>query len=109
MTISIDAISKNFINESVLYTHHAKTEMEIEEFGRIIDEEVFEAVKNGEVIESYPDDKPYPSVLVFGLTGKGRPLHMVVVYNVDEDITIVITVYQPKPEKWIEYRRRVKQ
>ncbi len=108
MIINIQTIIKNFKNETVLYTHHAKTEMEIEEFGQINDEEVFEAVTNGEIIENYPDDKPYPSLLVFGLTNKGRPLHAVIAYNADEDAAIVITVYQPKPEKWIEYRRRVK-
>ena len=108
MIINIETIRKNFENESVLYTYHAKTEMEIEEYGQINEEEVFEAVISGEIIENYTDDKPYPSLLIFGLTNKGRPLHIVVAYNADEDTTIVITVYQPKPEKWIEYRRRVK-
>ena len=35
-----------------------------EEHGTITDGEVFEAIQEGEVIESYPDDEPYPSILV---------------------------------------------
>ena len=32
--------------------------MENEEFGRIYEHEVYEAISSGEVIEEYPDDRP---------------------------------------------------
>jgi hypothetical protein len=91
-----------------LYTGHAKFEMKNEEFGRIHDYEVYEAVCNGEVIEEYPEDKPYPSVLILGRTKEERVLHIVCAYNKEEDLAITITAYQPNPELWIDYKRRKK-
>jgi hypothetical protein len=39
--------------------------MEKEECGEIKEREVFEAVLNGKIIESYPEDEPYPSCLIY--------------------------------------------
>ena len=47
---------------------HARHEMRQEEFGPIPDQELYEAICTGEIIETYPDDTPYPSVLLFGTT-----------------------------------------
>jgi hypothetical protein len=57
-------------------------------------------------IENYPDDEPYPSYLIYGKTKKKRPLHIVCAYSKEEDLVIVITVYQPDPQKWIDNERR---
>ena len=46
-------IKKCFLENRVLYTQHARDEMRSEELGPISEEEVFEAVQTGEVIESY--------------------------------------------------------
>lgn len=80
--------------------------MENEEFGRILDREVYEAISNGEIIEEYWTDKPYPSVLIYGRTNSNRPLHIVCAYNEDDGLVIVITVYHPNPDLWIKYRKR---
>lgn len=107
ITVNLIAkIRQGFESNAVFYTRHAKIEMEIEEFGRIFDYEVYEAVCSGEVIEEYPEDTPYPSVLILGRTSISRPLHIVCAYNKEESLAIVITVYQPDPELWIEYKRR---
>lgn len=83
--------------------------MRIEEFGVISDQEVYEAIRKGEIIAAYPDDTPYPSVLVFGITETNRPLHIVCAHNPDDDEIVIITVYQPDPNRWEEdYRRRKK-
>jgi len=79
-----------------------------EEFGGIVEEEVYQAIQSGEVIESYEDDIPYPSVLILGRTNAGRPIHIVSAYSREDDLAIIITVYQPDPARWIDYRRRVK-
>jgi hypothetical protein len=92
--------------EKVLYTKHARDEMETEELGEIKEEEVFEAILNGKIIETYPDDKPYPSSLIYGRTSENRPMHIVCAYIRDEDRVIIITVYQPDPDKWIDFERR---
>lgn len=40
--------------------------METEVSGEIREKEVVEAVLNGEAIEEYMDDEPYPSMLIYG-------------------------------------------
>jgi len=50
----------------IYYSRHARDEMENDEFGEILDQEVYEAVLSGKVIEDYPDDFPYPSCLGTG-------------------------------------------
>lgn len=102
----IPAIRKCFESDAVFYTNHAKHEMEYEEFGQIYDHEVYEAICKGEIIEEYPDDEPYPSVLIYGKTKATKPLHIVCAYNHDENLAIIITVYHPNPELWIEFKRR---
>ena len=80
--------------------------MLMEEFGLITDQEVGEVVQSAELLEEYPDDRLYPSCLFFGLTGVGRPLHLVVAYNETGDEVVIVTVYQPDPAEWEDYRRR---
>jgi len=104
----IKKIRNCFELEKYLYSQHARQEMENEEFGEIIDEEIVETIFAGKVIEDYLDDQPYPSCLISGKTKKGRPIHIVCCHNAEEDMAIVITVYQPDPSLWVEWERRVK-
>jgi len=80
--------------------------MKGEKFGHILEKEVYEAVCSGEVVEVYLEDVPYPSVLILGRTETNRPLHIVSAYSQEEDLVIVVTVYHPDPDLWIDYRRR---
>lgn len=73
---------------------------------RITTHDVRRVLMTGEVIEDYPDDKPYPSRLILGWCA-GRPLHMVAADNPADQGIIVITVYEPSPTRWEEgFRRR---
>ena len=80
--------------------------MRDEEYGLISEEEVYQAVVQGEIIERYEDDQPYPSTLLFGRTPEGRPIHTVCAHSKEDDWVIVVTVYRPDPERWIGYKRR---
>ncbi len=72
----------------------------------ISDEDVRYVLETGEVIEEYPDDRPYPSRLVLG-SREGRPLHVVAAENAEDRETIVITAYEPDAELWEQdYRER---
>jgi hypothetical protein len=66
---------------------------------RISEGDVKHVLATGQVLENYPDDIPYPSCLVLGWS-EGRPLHVVVAYNAEDDETIVITTYEPDPGRW---------
>ena len=69
-------------------------------------EDVRHVLATGEILESYPDDSPYPSFLVLGLCGS-RTIHVVVADNHDLQETIVITAYEPDPVRWEpNFRRR---
>jgi hypothetical protein len=76
-------------------------------FERHISVEDVEAVShNGEMIENYPDDSPYPSRLMLGWRAS-RPLHVVVAEDLRENKLIVITAYEPDAAQWdAEFRRR---
>lgn len=67
--------------------------------------EIKDVICNGNIIEKYPDDYPYPSCLILGTTTKGRKIHVVV--GVEESCLWLITAYEPDPEQWdSEYRIR---
>lgn len=60
--------------------------------------DIKQAIFNGEIIEDYPNDYPYPSCLVLGYTRQREPLHLVC--GVGEGTLFIITAYRPSPEKW---------
>lgn len=65
----------------------------------ITEEEVEHALARGAIIESYPDDTPYPSALVLGHAGT-KTVHVVYADDAAENTKIIITVYEPSPEIW---------
>ncbi|MBI4588106.1 MAG: DUF4258 domain-containing protein [Candidatus Rokubacteria bacterium] len=62
-------------------------------------------METGEIIEEYPEDRPYPSCLILG-PAAGRPLHVVCAPVTAERKLALITVYQPDPDRWDPERRR---
>ncbi len=62
------------------------------------------AIYNGEILEDYRDDPRGPSCLVLGFS-QNRPIHIVCGYTPTKWIRIV-TVYEPKPPKWLDERTR---
>lgn len=66
---------------------------------QISKDDVRQVLEAGETIETYPQDRPYPSRLVLGWR-QARPLHVVAADNTDNGETIVITTYEPDPEEW---------
>ncbi len=70
-------------------------------------QELREAIANGEVIEDYPEDKYGPSCLLFGMTKSDRAIHIQCSYP-SREIVKIITLYQPDPEQWIDYKVRRK-
>ncbi|MBI4745320.1 MAG: DUF4258 domain-containing protein [Deltaproteobacteria bacterium] len=60
----------------------------------------------GEIIEDYPTDKPYPSCLIYGQTFGEEPVHSVWAYNEQNLWAVLITVYRPDPDRWINWRER---
>jgi hypothetical protein len=68
--------------------------------------DVLLVLREGEHIEEYSDDTPFPSALLSG-TVDGRRLHVVAAHDAAEDVTYVITTYEPDPAEWDpSFRRR---
>jgi hypothetical protein len=87
----------------IIYRNHALLRMMQR---GVSPDEIRLVIENGEVIESYPDDQPYPSMLVLGWL-HSRALHVVVAQNSSADEMVVITVYEPAPDRWLPgFRRR---
>jgi hypothetical protein len=72
---------------------------------RIVSREVKEAILQGEIIETYPDDKYGSSCLILGYTKGLRPLHIVCSCST-RNLLKIITLYEPDPHQWINYRTR---
>ena len=65
---------------------------------QILIDDILNVVKNGEIIEKYPKDTPYPSCLILGFTELQKPLH--VVCAVGDNRLSMITAYYPSMEEW---------
>lgn len=86
-----------------LVTDHADEEARND---RLSLDEILASINDGEVLEEYPRDYPYPSCLVLGFSTKGEPIHSVWAYNEVTGFVVLITVYRPDPERWIDWRVR---
>ena len=60
--------------------------------------DVIACIMNGEIIEQYPDDYPYPSCLILGSSLGNKFLHVVIGHQETE--MFLITAYFPSCDKW---------
>lgn len=98
----IEAIQRKIQQGQFEFSKHAVDQSTLR---RISTQEIREAIAHGQVIEDYPDDKYGPSCLIFGLTHANRPLHVQCSYPTRSFIK-VITLYEPDPDEWIDFRVR---
>ncbi|MDP2804367.1 MAG: DUF4258 domain-containing protein [Gallionellaceae bacterium] len=82
----------------IIYRQHAVKRMH--ERG-ISEEDVGSAIANGLVIESYPNDTPFSSALLLGQAGL-KAIHVVYADVVDDDLRVIITVYEPDAKIWCD-------
>jgi hypothetical protein len=93
--LEIEFIKELCRNKKIRWTNHI--------FVRLVQRgismnDVTTAIINGEIIENYPDDYPYPSCLILGLTVNNKPLHVVCGTNGIE--LWLITAYYPNADMW---------
>ncbi len=98
----IDEIRRRVARGDFEFSQHAVDQAIIR---HISVRELREAITGGEVIEVYPEDKYGPSCLIFGVTSVGRPLH-VQCSDPARLLVKIITVYEPDPAIWIEFKVR---
>ena len=86
---------------NIYFTRHAEQEM-FEE--TISTEEVLGSISVGQILENYPDHRRGSCCLLCGFARHSRPIH--VVCTTARPVLIIITVYKPKPPKWITPTQR---
>jgi len=79
-------------NERISWQKHALVRMLERD---IYKEEVKKTLLEGELIEEYLDDKPYPSFLVLHFNEENKPLHIVASIDKQKLWCYIITVYRP--------------
>ena len=93
--LNINTIKQMVKEEKIRWTNHAVLRL----FQRnISQEDVVSAILNGEIIEKYENDYPYPSCLVYGITINNKILH--IVCGLKENELWIITAYYPNDDKW---------
>ena len=60
----LDMMKKLYSLRKIKWSIHAAARIQERGISRL---DVLNCINNGEIIERYPDDFPYPSYLVFGL------------------------------------------
>ncbi len=98
----IDEIRRRVARGDFEFSQHAVDQAIIR---HISVQELREAIDGGGVIEVYPDDKYGPSCLIFGMTRVGRPIH-IQCSDPSRPIVKIVTVYEPNPAIWIEFKVR---
>ena len=93
--IDIETLRTYFTNDTVIITIHAQERLRQRGL-RIKD--IRACIMNGEIIEQYPDDFPFPSCLVFGHTLDDRIIH--VVLSDEGTGSRIITAYFPDTQKF---------
>jgi len=70
--------------------------------------DVKRVIIDGELIENYEDDKPFPSALFFKIINN-RPLHALVAFDEEQNKIYIITSYEPNLEIFeSDYKTRKK-
>lgn len=101
--MKLSQILESIKSGKIRISDHADEEAQTD---NLLLEEILESVRVGEIIEDYPEDKPYPSCLIFGKTSKGDPIHSVWGYNQNNGWAVLITVYRPDSSRWIDWKKR---
>ena len=95
-SIKITDIQALTLQGKIMWTEHVATRLRERGIKRT---DVLECIENGEIIEQYPDDTPFPSCLILGNREAEKPLHVVVGFNIDT-LCCIITAYRPNLDRW---------
>ena len=97
MLYSMNDIKKAVEKDNIQWSGHILARMQ--QRGIKI-KDIINCLLNGEIIEYYEDDYPYPSYLILGEGTKGQGIHVVCAlegYNI-----WMITAYYPSENEWLD-------
>ncbi|MDR2900035.1 MAG: DUF4258 domain-containing protein [Treponema sp.] len=94
--LQIEDLRDYLSNETIILTDHLLSRMRQRHI-RFTD--IKHAIENGEIIEQYTEDYPFPSCLI-----NGNNIH--VVCSIGEDRLYIITAYHPSSVQWEDGGRK---
>jgi len=99
----VDEIRNKILRQEYEFSKHAVDQSIVRDISVT---QLERALSNqSELIEDYPDDKYGPSCLILGFTDNERPLHIQCSYP-ERRLIKIITLYEPAPEFWVDFRIR---
>ena len=93
--IDINNIKRLVKEEKIRWTNHILVRLFQRNISR---EDILDVILNGEIIEEYENDYPYPSCLIYGIIHNDVVLH--VVCGCTEEELWIITAYYPDNVEW---------
>ncbi len=88
-------------DESLRITQHGQQELVQEAISL---DQLLQALRACQILEDYPEHLRGACCLVLGYTEAERPLHVVCTSSLP--ILVIITVYEPRPPKWVTPTQR---
>ena len=79
-------------NNRITWQRHAFQRMLERDISRF---DVKRVLIDGEIIEEYKNDLPFPSYLILGFINKNKPLHVVTALDKKSGWCYIITAYRP--------------
>lgn len=104
--LDINIIKQLIKDEKIRWTNHIVVRLLQR---NITQDDVLNTLLNGEIIEEYENDYPYPSCLVYGISLNNKVLHVVCGSNEEE--LWIITAYYPDNIEWendLKTRKEIK-
>lgn len=100
-SLNIEKIKECIYNRKINWTRHCLNRMNKR---NILISDVKEAICNGNIIEYYDEDYPYPSCLILGKSKSKKIIH--IVCGINDDMVYMVTVYYPDRDKWENNMKR---
>ena len=101
----IDEIRKAILRNDYIISRHARARKNQR---GITYKEIIQAILQGEVVEQSPNASPYPKCLFMHPVRLDEPLYVACGYNASQMNTVIITVHWFDPEKWTDWRTRIR-
>jgi hypothetical protein len=101
--MELDALKVTVKQNRIVWRKHSLQRMFERDISR---DEVKTVLIYGDIIKEYPDDTPFPSILIHKMVNE-RPLHVVASYNNTKKLVYIITAYEPSGNYFEDdYKRR---